>query len=41
MWPPQSHLMTGASAMSDLVFVILTGTFFALTSLIVKGIERL
>jgi hypothetical protein len=29
------------SAMSDLVFVILTGAFFALTSLIVKGVERL
>jgi len=27
--------------MSDLVFVILTGVFFALTSLIVKGVERL
>jgi len=27
--------------MSDLVFVILTGAFFALTSLIVKGVERL
>jgi hypothetical protein len=28
-------------AMPDLVFVILTGAFFALTSLIVKGVERL
>jgi len=27
--------------MSDLVFVILTGAFFALASLIVKGVERL
>jgi len=27
--------------MSDLVFVILTGVFFALASLIVKGVERL
>jgi len=27
--------------MSDLVFVILTGAFFALLTLIVKGVERL
>jgi len=27
--------------MSDLVFVILTGAFFALTALILKGVERL
>ncbi|HEY5249412.1 MAG TPA: hypothetical protein VIJ15_13290 [Dermatophilaceae bacterium] len=27
--------------MSDLVFVVLTGAFFALVSLIVKGVERL
>jgi len=27
--------------MSDLVFVILTGAFFALMALIVKGVERL
>ena len=27
--------------MSDLVFVILTGAFFALASLILKGVERL
>jgi len=27
--------------MSDLVFVILTGAFFTLASLIVKGVERL
>jgi hypothetical protein len=31
----------GVDAMSDLVFVILTGAFFALTALIVKGVERL
>jgi hypothetical protein len=33
--------MTGVHAMSDLVFVILTGAFFALASLILKGVERL
>ena len=38
---PSGHLMTGAHEMSDLVFVILTGAFFALTALIVKGVERL
>jgi len=27
--------------MSDLVFVILTGAFFALLALMVKGVERL
>jgi len=27
--------------MSDLIFVILTGAFFALASLIVRGVERL
>jgi len=27
--------------MSDLLFVILTGAFFALAALIVKGVERL
>jgi len=27
--------------MSDLIFVILTGGFFALASLLVKGVERL
>jgi hypothetical protein len=32
--------MTGG-AMPDLVFVVLTGAFFALTALIVKGVERL
>jgi hypothetical protein len=36
-----SHLMTGVHEMSDLLFVILTGAFFALLSLIVKGVERL
>jgi hypothetical protein len=38
---PSSHLTTGVHAMSDLVFVILTGAFFALASLIIKGVERL
>jgi len=33
--------MTGVQAMSNFVFVILTGAFFALASLIVKGVERL
>jgi len=36
----QGHL-TGVHAMPDLVFVILTGAFFAIASLIVKGVERL
>ena len=36
-----SHLMTGGQTMSDLVFVILTGAFFALTALILRGVERL
>jgi hypothetical protein len=40
-WSPSSHLMTGVHAMSDLVFLILTGAFFALAALIVKGVERL
>ena len=38
---PSSHLMTGVHAMPDLVFVMVTGAFFALTALIVKGVERL
>jgi hypothetical protein len=33
--------MTGAHAMSDIIFVLLTGAFFVLTALIVKGVERL
>jgi hypothetical protein len=33
--------MTGEPAMPDVLFVILTGAFFALASLIVKGVERL
>jgi len=33
--------MTGVLAMSDVVFVVLTGAFFALAALIVKGVERL
>lgn len=40
-WWPIRSLMTGVHAMSDLVFVILTGAFFALTALLVKGVERL
>jgi hypothetical protein len=34
-------MMTGVRPMSDLIFVILTGGFFALASLIVRGVERL
>jgi len=33
--------MTGVLAMPDVLFVILTVAFFALASLIVKGVERL
>jgi hypothetical protein len=33
--------MTRSSAMSDLVFVILTVASFALMTLIVRGVERL
>jgi hypothetical protein len=33
--------MTGVHPMSDLIFVILTAAFFALSSLIVRGVERL
>jgi hypothetical protein len=33
--------MTGAPNMQDLVFVILTLAFFALSALVVKGVERL
>jgi hypothetical protein len=36
-WPPDDW----SSFMSDLGFVILTVAFFALASLIVKGVERL
>jgi hypothetical protein len=38
IWPPDDW---SATKMSDLVFVILTGAFFALASLVVKGVERL
>jgi hypothetical protein len=33
--------MTGVHDMSDLAFVILTAAFFALTALLVKGVEKL
>jgi len=33
--------MTGANEMADLVFVLLTVAFFAVTALIVRGVERL
>jgi hypothetical protein len=33
--------VTGVLRMSDLVFVVLTIAFFAVASLIVKGVERL
>jgi hypothetical protein len=33
--------MTGAQRMSDVLFVVLTVAFFAVTALIVKGVERL
>jgi hypothetical protein len=33
--------MTGVLRMSDLVFVVLTIAFFAVASLVVKGVERL
>jgi len=33
--------MTGANQMADLVFVILTVAFLAVTALVVKGVERL
>jgi hypothetical protein len=35
--PPENWSAT----MSDLVFVILTGAFFSLLALIVRGVERL
>ena len=34
------HLMTGANV-QDLLFVILTLAFFAVSALVVKGVERL
>jgi hypothetical protein len=33
--------MTGALTVDDVLFVILTVAFFALSALIVKGVERL
>jgi hypothetical protein len=33
--------MTGVLRMADLVFVVLTIAFFAVASLVVKGVERL
>jgi len=35
------HLTTGATAMADLVFVILTVVSFAALALILRGVERL
>jgi hypothetical protein len=40
-WSKLNRLMTGVHAMSDLAFVILTGAFFALTALVVRGVEKL
>ncbi|HEX7461020.1 MAG TPA: hypothetical protein VF317_02455 [Dermatophilaceae bacterium] len=40
-WPTKGPPDDWSPCMSDLVFVILTGAFFALASLIVKGVERL
>jgi hypothetical protein len=37
IWPPDDW----SRWMDDLVFVILTVAFFALTALVVKGVERL
>jgi hypothetical protein len=33
--------MTGALTVNDVLFVILTLAFFAVTALVVKGVERL
>jgi hypothetical protein len=35
------HLMPGVSAVSDLLFVVVTVAFFAVAALVVRGVERL
>jgi hypothetical protein len=35
------HPLTGALTVDDVLFVILTVAFFAVTALVVKGVERL